>query len=267
MSTPDSYSTGWSFGAEHASERAREVRRALAPHLDTRPLVVVDVGGADGAIGVALGGRLGRVLCLDLDAARLRVGRAEALRSGWRVSHIVADAQSLPIASGTCDIILLYGILELLPSPSALVAEASRVLAANGIGYLVVPNPFSPITVLDDPHTHLPFTHLLPRGLARGYARRMGRRVKELGDHFALPSYGRLRRMFFESGLDLRLVTNLARIQDPAIVISERSRRLAEALRRLGFLRFARTLPGRALVRSYDRWLARSWAFVITRRS
>ncbi|MBA2370202.1 MAG: class I SAM-dependent methyltransferase [Chloroflexi bacterium] len=267
MTAPNRFSEGWSFGAEHASERTREVRAALVPHLAPRSRVVLDVGGADGAIGLGLGGPDGLIICVDLDAERLRVGRAEALRSGRPARYVVADATLLPIASRTCDVVLLYGILELLPRPAALVAEASRVLSADGIGYLVVPNPLSPITVLDDPHTHLPFTHLLPRRLARWYAQRMGRRVKELGEHFALPSYARLQRMFAAEGLELGLVSNLARIQDPEIVISRRKRRLAERLRQIGFLRFARTSPGRAVVGGYDRWLARSWAFVITRRS
>jgi ubiquinone/menaquinone biosynthesis C-methylase UbiE len=264
----EDYSEGWSFGAEHASERAREVRAAIAPRLRQRPRVVLDIGGADGAIGVSLGGPDARVICLDLDAARLRVGQAEALRQGWRASYLVADAAWLPVRSGSCDVVLLYGILELLPEPTALVREASRVLSAGGVGYLVVPNPYSPITLLDDPHTHLPFTHVLPPKIAAWYAQRfMRRRVKELGRHFALPSYTRLGRMFEAAGLDLQLVTNLARIADPAIVISPRKRRLAERLRRVGFLRFAATGPGRAVVGIYDRWLARSWAFVIARSS
>lgn len=263
----DPYSDGWAFGAEHAAERAREVAAALGPWLPRPPRRVLDVGGADGAIAVALGGAACRVVCLDLDGTRLRVGLLEARRRGWSASYVVADAAVLPIADRSCDVVLLYGILELLPRPEALVAEASRVLAPGGVGYLVVPNPLSPITLLDDPHTHLPFTHLLPRRVAASYARLMRRNVKELGEHHALPTFGRLRRLFGTHGLRLHLVTNLGRVADPAVVISPAKRRLAHRIQRLGFMRFAGTRPGRALVGGYDRWVARSWAFVITRAS
>ncbi len=257
---------GWvRFGDQYASERAYEVRLVLSTRLTRDPLVVLDVGGGDASLGVGIGWPGARVVCLDLDWDRLRIGLAEARRRHLPATFAAADVSALPIRSASCDVVLLYGILELLEHPERLARETSRVLRAGGVGYLVVPNPLSPITVFDDPHTHLPFTHLLPARVARGYAQRfMRRRVKEIGKHFALPSYGRLQTMFARAGLRLERVSNLMRIEEPSLVLSPRKRRLAAWLRATGALRFAHTPPGGMLLGVYDRWIARSWAFVIT---
>jgi len=258
----------WSFGAEYADVRANEVRAALSAWLSMDAGVILDVGGGDGALAIGLRAGSARVVCLDIDTERLGVGHAEARRRGIPASYVVADVTVLPIAARTCDVVLLYGIVELLPRPDLLVRETGRVLTDHGVAYLVVPNPLSPRTILDDPHAHLPLTHLLPPGVARWYAHRLMRRnVKELGEHFALPSYGALRRMFAAAGLRLQLVSNLMRIEDPALVISPGKRRVARWLRRLGLARWGRTLVGRALLHLYDRWLARSWSFIVTRES
>jgi ubiquinone/menaquinone biosynthesis C-methylase UbiE len=56
--------------------------------------------------------------------------RADSL--GMDVDACVGDAQSLPFEDETFDIVLLHLVISVVPEPSALVEEATRVLAADG---------------------------------------------------------------------------------------------------------------------------------------
>jgi ubiquinone/menaquinone biosynthesis C-methylase UbiE len=58
--------------------------------------------------------------------------RAESL--GMDVDARVGDAQSLPFEDGAFDVVLLHLIISVVPDPSALVEEATRVLAADSSG-------------------------------------------------------------------------------------------------------------------------------------
>lgn len=56
--------------------------------------------------------------------------RADALEMD--VDARVGDAQSLPFEDGSFDVVLLHLVISVVPEPSALVEEATRVLAADG---------------------------------------------------------------------------------------------------------------------------------------
>ena len=56
--------------------------------------------------------------------------RADSL--GMNVDARVGDAQSLPFEDGAYDVVLLHLVISVVPEPSALVEEATRVLAADG---------------------------------------------------------------------------------------------------------------------------------------
>jgi len=53
---------------------------------------------------------------------------------------ILADAQDLPIASGTFDTVICFNVLEHVPDSSRALAEAARILGRHGKLILVVPN-------------------------------------------------------------------------------------------------------------------------------
>jgi SAM-dependent methyltransferase len=100
-----------------ARRRARIA--ALVPPFDR----AVDLGAEDGSLA-ALWRDCGRlVLLLDLDPAMLR--RAAGPR-------VAADACALPLAAGSCDVVVLSALLEHLVDPVAAIAESARVLRPGG---------------------------------------------------------------------------------------------------------------------------------------
>ena len=68
--------------------------------------------------------------------------RARSLQATARVAR--ADAEHLPFADGTFNVIVALGLLEYLPSPSRFLGEAARLLARNGRLLLSVPSSISP---------------------------------------------------------------------------------------------------------------------------
>jgi ubiquinone/menaquinone biosynthesis C-methylase UbiE len=96
------------FGG-HALSLAR-VRRVAAVTSRARTLGVVDVGGGDGAFARRVarwarrGGRRVRVLVVDADEATARLA-SQACAAYPEIAVIRADAQALPCASSTADVV------------------------------------------------------------------------------------------------------------------------------------------------------------------
>jgi SAM-dependent methyltransferase len=113
-------------------ERIEPLRRAVGgPGLD-----VLDIGCRDGALTrhFAAGNRV-----VGLDADRDALARASKLG----IETVWADAEEpLPFPDEAFDVVVAAELLEHLPEPQRLVAEAARVLRAGGTIVGSVPNAF-----------------------------------------------------------------------------------------------------------------------------
>jgi ubiquinone/menaquinone biosynthesis C-methylase UbiE len=79
-------------------------------------------------------------------------------------------AQSLPLASGSVDVVILAEVLEHLTQPSVAGAEIMRILKPGGICVLSTP-PRLVFASRPDPHFQIPFLVALPGFLQRLVAR------------------------------------------------------------------------------------------------
>jgi SAM-dependent methyltransferase len=99
---------------------------------------VIDVGCAFGYGTAALAGP-GRsrrwVAGVERDAAHVR----RASQKGWWFPVVQADGAELPFGSGTVDAVILLDVVEHAANPSAMIAEARRVLRPGGCLVLSVP--------------------------------------------------------------------------------------------------------------------------------
>lgn len=205
--------------------------------------------------------------------ARVRIGidiDHEALRQGASSSDArrtplfsVADAALLPFADSSFDVVILYDVLEHVARFDDAVAEASRVLRPRGAVLVTAANARSPITLLDDPHSHLPLVSVLPTRLSKSIVEGLWQhREEHPGIHPRLPSWGSLHKAFARAGVRLELCTNLLLLEEPAYVVSLSHRHIAHLLQRLGVAHALRSGLGRWALFLYDRFLARSWTFV-----
>jgi SAM-dependent methyltransferase len=80
---------------------------------------------------------------LDLSVRAIR----EAVAIGNGGAYYVADAAQVPAADGSCDIVLLFDLLEHVPDVDRCVAEIARVLRPGGVFHGFVPLEAQPNTL------------------------------------------------------------------------------------------------------------------------
>jgi len=131
-------------------------------------LRLLDIGCSGGIVASELHKRGATVIGADIDVPGLAKAQA---RYGDRISFLCSDAERLPIATGTVDVVVLNHIYEHVVDPAMLAAEVARVLAPKGVAYLGLGNRLGVM----EPHYRLPFLSWLPRPLAHRYVRAVGR--------------------------------------------------------------------------------------------
>jgi 2-polyprenyl-6-hydroxyphenyl methylase/3-demethylubiquinone-9 3-methyltransferase len=104
--------------------------------------LVLDLGCAAGAEIESLLNLGFRVVGIDYSAEMLRFARRRYVISN-RVKLCRADAESLPFASASFDLVVCLGVFEYLPSYGFCLDEIHRVLRPGGIVIISVPTRFS----------------------------------------------------------------------------------------------------------------------------
>ena len=125
------------FLIDYDSRIAREVRRDLARQLGEVPEVrrALDVACGTGylAIGLAAAGIAREVHACDLSPEMLARTRDNAARTGAAVTLALGDAERLPYADASFDLVAARGALHHVPDPLAAMTEIKRVLAPGGV--------------------------------------------------------------------------------------------------------------------------------------
>jgi arsenite methyltransferase len=131
--------------------------------------VALDVGSGPGNVTASLARAAGPDgLALGIDISEPMLARAVSAQAGPQVGFLRADAQKLPLRDETVDAAVSLAVLQLIPNPSATLAEMVRVLRPGGRMALMVPTVGPAAAVF----------RLLPAGGAHFFAE------DELGDTF-----------------------------------------------------------------------------------
>ncbi len=158
----------------------------------------LEVGCGAARWSIALAQKGARAVGLDLSSAQLAQARRLLRRSGQRVRLVRGDAERLPFASASFDLVFCDWGAMTFCDPLRTVPEAARVLRPGGRLVFATASPFR--SVVED---------------RRGY--RMGRRLRYdyFGMHrieyktevnFQLP-YGEWIRLFIENGFTVESLT------------------------------------------------------------
>lgn len=131
-------------------EYFEEIERRRYRHHYHLPPLFERMGGKGGRlleIGCGIGidtFRLARfgfeeIVAVDLTEVAVEVASERAAREGLdRVRFEVADAESLPFADGSFDLVYSFGVLHHTPRIERAVAEVRRVLAPGGTAYVML---------------------------------------------------------------------------------------------------------------------------------
>jgi arsenite methyltransferase len=111
---------------------------------------VLDLGsgaGTDSLIAAQMVGAQGTVTGIDMTPEMLAKARAAAAEIGLtNVAFVGGEAEQLPFADGSFDVVISNGVIDLIPDKDAVFAELHRVLAPGGriqIADVTIQNPVS----------------------------------------------------------------------------------------------------------------------------
>ena len=172
--------------------KAIKIERLLDLGRLDRPVRMLEVGTGSGGIANYFGTH--PTIRADVDAVDVHDNRV--VTDGYRFRQ-VSDTQ-LPYGDRAFDIVISNHVIEHVGDRAAQMrhlAELRRVLAADGIGYLAVPNRWMVV----EPHFRVAFLSWLPRSLRSRYLQLLGK-----GSFYDCePLMQReLERMLDETGLD-----------------------------------------------------------------
>ena len=111
---------------------------------------VLDLGsgaGTDSLVAAQMVGEGGHVTGIDMTPEMLAKARAAAAELGARnVEFIESEAERLPFADESFDVVISNGVIDLIPDKDAVFGELHRVLAPGGriqIADVTIQNPVS----------------------------------------------------------------------------------------------------------------------------
>ncbi len=97
---------------------------------------VLDLGsgaGTDSLIAAQMVGEHGRVTGIDMTVEMLAKARIAAAAMGAaNVEFVEAEAEQLPFADASFDVVISNGVIDLIPDKDAVYAELHRVLVPGG---------------------------------------------------------------------------------------------------------------------------------------
>jgi len=111
---------------------------------------VLDLGsgaGTDSLVAAQMVGPEGRVVGIDMTREMLAKARAAAAEMGAsNVEFLESEAEQLPFADESFDVVISNGVIDLVPDKDAVFAELFRVLVPGGriqIADVTIQNPVS----------------------------------------------------------------------------------------------------------------------------
>ena len=100
--------------------------------------VVLDIGSGVGYGAKILAEEASRVVAVDLSEEAVRYAGSEY--AAGNIEMVVGDAQDLPLASDSVDVVVSFELVEHLQSQQAHLLEISRVLKPEGLTVISTPN-------------------------------------------------------------------------------------------------------------------------------
>jgi SAM-dependent methyltransferase len=132
----ETYDSKWGidFGPVGQQQVLGKLRKVLGRELDDGYDRSLEIGAGTGYFSLNLlqAGVVGEATCTDISPGMVNTLRVNAERLGLTVRAARADAESLPFADGSFDLVLGHAVLHHLPNLRRAFAEFHRVLRPGG---------------------------------------------------------------------------------------------------------------------------------------
>jgi len=180
-----------------AVERGKAIADALRHYANIEGSLVLDLGCGTGGISLAFALEHAHVVGFDTDeiVVKLAIARSKEEKNVM-VHFLMSDGVKCPFPDCSFDIIVCNDVFEHVPNKERLAHEIARLLKSGGMVYVSAPCKWSPLNILWDDHTGLPFITLMPRKIQNFLVKLTG--ISKVGLPFILkpPSHGFLLRIF-----------------------------------------------------------------------
>jgi ubiquinone/menaquinone biosynthesis C-methylase UbiE len=131
-----SYDTKWGidFGDVGRAQVLGKLRKVIGPELDDGYEHSLEIGAGTGyfSLNLLLAGVVAQATCTDISPGMVATLGDNAQRLGLAVRAARADAESLPFADNSFDLVLGHAVLHHLPNLRRAFAEFHRVLRPGG---------------------------------------------------------------------------------------------------------------------------------------
>jgi len=132
----DHYDAKWGidFGDLGAEQVLGKVRKALGEGAPSHFPRALEIGAGTGyfTLNMLRAGLIGQATCSDISPGMLSTLQANAKRLGLEVQTEPADAEELPFADGSFDLVFGHAVLHHIPDLERAFGEFARVLAPGG---------------------------------------------------------------------------------------------------------------------------------------
>ncbi len=132
----DHYDAKWGidFGDLGLEQVSAKVRKALGPGAPERFERTLEIGAGTGyfTLNMLRAGLIDEATCSDISPGMLATLEANARRLGLEVKTVLADAEELPFADASFDLVFGHAVLHHIPDLDRAFAEFARVLAPGG---------------------------------------------------------------------------------------------------------------------------------------
>jgi SAM-dependent methyltransferase len=132
----DHYDAKWGidFGELGSEQVLGKVRKALGEDAPTHFPRALEIGAGTGyfTLNMLRAGLIGEATCSDISPGMLSALRANAERVGLEVKTKPADAEQLPFADASFDLVFGHAVLHHIPDLERAFGEFARVLAPGG---------------------------------------------------------------------------------------------------------------------------------------
>ncbi len=132
----DHYDAKWGidFGEVGAEQVTGKLRKALDKDAPARFERTLEIGAGTGyfTLNMMKAGMIGEATCSDISPGMLATLSANARRLGLKVHTKAADAEQLPFADESFDLVFGHAVLHHIPDLDQAFGEFARVLAPGG---------------------------------------------------------------------------------------------------------------------------------------
>lgn len=130
-----SYDDKWSISFDdRCVSYAQDVLHKIAPEIPTPVEVAVEFGSGTGffLLNLMQAGLAQRGIVTDISSGMVRTAVDQGRSLGLDISGLACDAEALPLAEGSVDLVLGHAVLHHIPDVDAALREILRVLKPGG---------------------------------------------------------------------------------------------------------------------------------------